>query len=136
MDMIDIDHMGPLKRCLVVDDSSVVRKVARAILDDLDFEVIEAGDCKEAGDLCKGVAPNIILLDWLMPGQNSIEFLSELRSRKLSHRPFIIYVTTENDVGTITRALDAGADDYMLKPFTRETLMEKIEPLRPLVAIA
>lgn len=132
---IDTDA-GQLKRCLIVDDSSVIRKVARVIIHDFDFEVIEASDCKEARDLCGGVAPNIVLLDWNIPGEDPLAFMADLRSRDMPYRPFIVYMTTENDPVLIAKALNAGADDYILKPFTRETLSEKIEPLKPLVAIA
>ena len=125
--------MTPLQRCLIVDDSSVIRKVARVILDDLRFEVIEAGDCKEASDLCSEVMPNVILLDWHMPGQNPLEFVAELRTRRSEQRPFIIYMTSEHDIADITRAINAGADDFVLKPFTRQTLADKIEPIRAIV---
>ncbi len=126
--------MRPLQRCLVVDDSSVIRKVARVILDDLRFEVIEANDCKEAIDLCAGVMPNIILLDWHMPGQSPLEFIAQIRARQSEQRPFIIYMTTENDAADLKRAMNAGADDFLLKPFTRQTLGELIEPIMSIVA--
>ncbi|HEY0919587.1 response regulator [Devosia sp.] len=114
-----------MKSCLIVDDSSVVRKVARRILEDMDFIVDEAEDGQEAFDKCRQEMPDAILLDWQMPIMNGIEFLKLLRGYVGGERPRVVYCVTENDVGQIALALKAGASDYMMKPFDRDILEAK-----------
>jgi two-component system chemotaxis response regulator CheY len=114
-----------MKSCLVVDDSSVVRKVARRILEDLDYIVDEAEDGQEAFDKCRQEMPDAILLDWQMPVMSGLEFLKLLRAYIGGQSPNIVYMVTENDVGQIALALRAGATDYMMKPFDREVLESK-----------
>ena len=114
-----------MKSCLVVDDSSVVRKVARRILEDLDYIVDEAEDGQEALDKCRQEMPDAILLDWHMPIMGGLEFLKLLRAYVGGTDPFIVFVTTENDIGQIAQAMRAGADDFMMKPFDREFLEAK-----------
>jgi len=116
-----------MKSCLVVDDSKVIRKVARHILETLDFTVNEAGDGQEALIACKASAPDVILLDWNMPVMSGIEFLRVLGETALPHRPKIVFCTTENGIGHIRAAIDAGADEYVMKPFDRETLESKLQ---------
>jgi len=116
-----------MKSCLVVDDSKVIRKVARHILETLDFEVAEAGDGQEALDRCRESIPDVILLDWNMPVMSGIEFLRTLGANPLPRRPKIVFCTTENDVGHIRAALEAGADEYVMKPFDRDTLESKLQ---------
>jgi len=114
-----------MKSCLIVDDSSVVRKVARRILEDLDFIVLEAEDGQEAFDKCRREMPDAILLDWQMPIMGGLEFLKLLRGYVGGERPKVVYGVTENDVGQIALALKAGATDWMMKPFDREQLEQK-----------
>ena len=115
-----------MKTCLVVDDSKVIRKVARHILEALQFNVEEAGDGREALDRCNaGNLPDVILLDWNMPVMSGMEFLRSLAS--FVDRPKVVFCTTENDVAHIRAAIDAGADEYMMKPFDRETLESKLQ---------
>ena len=104
-----------MKSCLVVDDSSVVRKVARRILEDLDYIVDEAEDGQEAFDKCRQEMPDAILLDWQMPIMSGLEFLKLLRGYVGGHVPRVVYMVTENDIGQI-------AIDYMMKPFERDHL--------------
>ncbi|ODT68804.1 MAG: two-component system response regulator [Pelagibacterium sp. SCN 63-23] len=113
--------------CLIVDDSSVVRKVARRILEDLDYSVDEAEDGQEAIDKCRAQMPDAILLDWNMPIMSGLEFLKLLRTYVGGEKPRVIYCTVENDIGAIALALKAGADDYMMKPFDRKILESKFE---------
>ena len=114
-----------MKQCLVVDDSSVIRKVARRILEDLGFEIAEAEDGQKALDRCRETMPDAILLDWNMPVMDGIQFLIELRKDKAGKHPKVIFCTTENDVAQIARALHAGADEYIMKPFDREIVEGK-----------
>jgi two-component system chemotaxis response regulator CheY len=116
-----------MKTCLVVDDSKVIRKVARHILEGLDFSVGEAGDGQEALDHCLAEAPDVVLLDWNMPVMSGIEFLRAIGEAKLDRRPKIVFCTTENGTGHISAAIAAGADEYVMKPFDRDTLESKLQ---------
>ncbi len=114
------------KTCLIVDDSKVIRKVARHILESLDFIVTEAGDGREALTVCETTDPDVILLDWNMPVMSGIEFLRAIGERKERKRPKIVFCTTENGTAHINAAIEAGADEYIMKPFDRETLEAKL----------
>jgi two-component system chemotaxis response regulator CheY len=115
-----------MKTCLVVDDSKVIRKVARHILETLEFRVEEAGDGREALDRCNAAAPDVILLDWNMPVMSGMEFLRALGASAVSPRPKVVFCTTESGIGHLRAAIDAGADEYVMKPFDRETLHSKL----------
>ena len=114
-----------MKTCLVVDDSKVIRKVARHILETLEFQVREAGDGREALDSCLATPPDVILLDWNMPVMSGMDFLRALRESEIAHRPKVVFCTTENDVAHIAKAMRAGADEYIMKPFDREIVEAK-----------
>jgi two-component system, chemotaxis family, chemotaxis protein CheY len=114
-----------MKHCLVVDDSRVVRKVARKILEELHFEISEAEDGQIALTACRGTMPDAILLDWNMPNMTGIEFLRALRKESGGDKPVVLFCTTENDVSFITQAMEAGANEYIMKPFDREILEAK-----------
>ncbi|HZP18723.1 MAG TPA: response regulator [Bauldia sp.] len=116
-----------MKKCLIVDDSSVIRKVARRILEDLDFEVTEAEDGRQALELCRQEMPDIIVVDWNMPVIGGVEFLSELRGTLGGTKPKVVFCASENDVAQIARAMRAGADDYLLKPFDRDIVEAKLK---------
>ena len=116
-----------MKSCLVVDDSKVVRLVARKILNDLDFEIVEAVDGKDALAKCGVGMPDAVLLDWNMPVMTGIEFIKELRARPDGAIPKIVFCTTESDVDHIREAMTAGADEYVMKPFDHETLQIKLQ---------
>ena len=106
-----------MKTCLVVDDSRVIRKVSRRILEDLGFDVAEAGDGVEALAWCSAVMPDAILLDWRMPAMDGLEFVKRLRAEPGGATPKVICCTIENEIERIREALDAGADEYIMKPF-------------------
>jgi len=116
-----------MPHCLVVDDSKVIRKVARHILESLDLRVDEAGDGREALEMCDTSMPDVVLLDWNMPIMSGLDFLKELSRRNLAHPPKVIFCTTENGVDHIRAAVDAGADEYVMKPFDRDTLESKLQ---------
>ena len=115
------------RTCLVVDDSKVIRKVARHILETLDFTVEEAGDGQEALDAVAIAVPDVVLLDWNMPVMSGIEFLRALGERNIQPRPKVVFCTTENGTAHIRAALEAGADEYVMKPFDRDTLASKLQ---------
>ncbi|RIK98649.1 MAG: two-component system response regulator [Proteobacteria bacterium] len=114
-----------MKTCLIVDDSSVIRKVARRILEGLDFEILEAEDGAKALAICQNGLPDAVLLDWNMPVMDGYEFLRNLRRMPDGERPKVVFCTTENDVAHIARALHAGANEYIMKPFDREIMTAK-----------
>lgn len=114
-----------MKSCLVVDDSRVVRKVARRIVEDLGFICNEAEDGQQAYDACKTAMPDAILLDWNMPVMSGIEFLEKLRAMENGTMPKVVFCTTENDMNHIQRAMNAGANEYIMKPFDSEVIEYK-----------
>lgn len=116
-----------MKQCLIVDDSAVIRKVARRILETLNFKVSEAEDGEKALVLCTEAMPDAILLDWNMPTMDGYDFLRALRQSPGGDGPKVLFCTTENDVGAIARALHAGADEYIMKPFDRDIVTAKLE---------
>ena len=116
-----------MKSCLIVDDSKVIRKVARHILETLEFEVEEAGDGQEALSRCEAKMPDVVLLDWNMPVMSGMEFLRLLRQRGHGDQPKVVFCTTENDVAHIARALHAGANEYIMKPFDKEIVEAKFQ---------
>ena len=116
-----------MKTCLVVDDSSVIRKVARRILEGLEFEIVEAEDGEQALDVCRRQLPEAILLDWNMPKMDGYEFLRSLRKLPGGDSPKVVFCTTENDVAHIARALHAGANEYIMKPFDKEIVEAKFQ---------
>jgi len=111
-----------MKSCLVVDDSRVVRKVARRIVEDLGFVCDEAEDGQKAYEACEIKMPDAVLLDWNMPVMNGIEFLAKLRAMPGGDHPKVIFCTTENDMNHIQKAIQTGADEYIMKPFDSEII--------------
>jgi two-component system, chemotaxis family, chemotaxis protein CheY len=116
-----------MKHCLIVDDSAVIRKVARRILEGLAFRTSEAHDGEKALAMCQEEMPDAILLDWNMPQMDGYEFLRALRRLPTGNVPKVVFCTSENDVGYIARALHAGADEYIMKPFDKDIVTTKFQ---------
>jgi two-component system, chemotaxis family, chemotaxis protein CheY len=116
-------------KCLVVDDSAVIRKVARRILEGMNFTIMEAEDGSKALDVCSLTMPDAILLDWNMPVMDGYEFLKSLRKTENGSKPKVVFCTTENDVAHIARAMHAGANEYIMKPFDRDILTSKFREI-------
>ena len=114
-----------MKTCLVVDDSRVIRKVARRILEDIGFEIAEASDGMEALAWCRAAMPDAVLLDWNMPMMTGIEFLRHLRLEPGGDKPTVVFCTVENDLAHIEQALASGADEYIMKPFDGDIIASK-----------
>ncbi|MEM7768513.1 MAG: response regulator [Pseudomonadota bacterium] len=114
-----------MKRCLVVDDSRVVRKVASRIIEDLEFEVEEACDGAEALTRCRDAMPDAVLLDWNMPVMNGIDFLRALRLEEDGNRPIVVFCSTENDADHIAEAVRSGANEFIIKPFDADIIESK-----------
>lgn len=118
-----------MKHCLVVDDSAVIRKVARRILEGLSLRVTEAEDGKLALAACQTDMPDGVLLDWNMPIMDGYDFLRQLRRMPGGTKPKVVFCTTENDVAQIARAVHAGADEYVMKPFDRDIMTAKLKEI-------
>ena len=116
-----------MKTCLVVDDSGVVRKIARRILEGMEFTVIEAEDGAVALEACKQALPDAVLLDWNMPVMDGFEFLVQLRRMPGGDQPKVVFCTTENGIDHISRALHAGANEYIMKPFDKDIVIAKFQ---------
>lgn len=115
------------RNCLVVDDSRVVRKVARRILEANGFTVAEAGDGQQALDACRARLPDFVLLDWNMPVMDGITFLRTLRGEFGPNNPPVVFCTTENDLDHIEMAIANGAREYIMKPFDEDILIGKLD---------
>ena len=118
-----------MRTCLVVDDSSVIRKVARRILEGMQFTITEAEDGQQALDCCRRDLPDAVLLDWNMPVMDGYEFLKALRRLPGGDKPKVVFCTTENDVVHIARALHAGANEYIMKPFDKDIVTAKFHEI-------
>jgi two-component system chemotaxis response regulator CheY len=116
-----------MRTCLVVDDSSVIRKIARRILEDLNFRIVEAEDGEKALEACRRALPDAVLLDWNMPVMDGYEFLGHLRRMPGGETPKVVFCTTENGMDHISRALDAGANEYIMKPFDKDIVAAKFQ---------
>ena len=114
-----------MKTCLVVDDSSVVRKIARRIHEEMQFEITEAEDGEQALEACKRALPDAVLLDWNMPVMDGYEFLGHQRRTPGGDTPKVVFCTTENGIDHIARALEAGANEYIMKPFDKDIVAAK-----------
>jgi len=115
--------------CLIIDDSRVIRKVSREIAEGLSFRVAEAENGEVGLQACQAEMPDVILLDWNMPVMDGYSFLQHLRATPEGQAPKVVFCTTENDLDHITRALDAGANEYIMKPFDRDILAAKFQEL-------
>jgi two-component system, chemotaxis family, chemotaxis protein CheY len=115
-----------MKTALVVDDSKVVRSYVCSALSRLGFSCIEAENGQIALDALKTSRPKLVMLDWNMPVMSGIEFLREARSASLLERTKVVFCTTENLYPKIKEALEAGADEFIMKPFDHDVLGEKL----------
>jgi two-component system chemotaxis response regulator CheY len=128
--------MGSGGSVLVVDDSRVVRRLARGMLEGFGFAVREAADGAEALAACRAAMPDAVLLDWNMPVLDGIGFLKHLRADHPSPLPRVILCTTETELARIVEALEAGADEYIMKPFDAGILADKLRQVGLLPAEA
>ncbi len=118
-----------MKQALVVDDSKIVRKVTRRILESFSYSIEEAADGQQALDACKNSMPDLVMLDWNMPVMDGLEFLIALRAMPNGTDPKVIFCTTENEFSRIQTAIQSGADEYVMKPFDEEIVKSKLEQL-------
>jgi two-component system, chemotaxis family, chemotaxis protein CheY len=117
-------------RALVVDDSSTMRSILRLTLRGAGFEVLEAANGQEALDRLKASPTvDLALVDWNMPEMNGYEFLCAARRNHRYDKMKIVMVTTETEIAHMQAALEHGANEYIMKPFTRDAVLEKIQLL-------
>ena len=114
-------------KALVIDDSRAMRSILRGILASLDVEVVEAADGRQAVDiLAVDQDFDLALVDWNLPEMSGLEFVTEIRKDpRLSGMPLLM-VTTETEFKRVTQALQAGANEYIMKPFDRDMLLDKL----------
>ena len=115
---------------LVIDDSRAMRMILGRMLRELGMEVAEAANGRLALDLLdEGLDPGVVLVDWNMPEMTGIEFVAAVRQPPYLSKARIVMVTTETEVPQIAQALASGADEYVMKPFTKESVFEKLQLL-------
>lgn len=110
------------KTCLIVDDSSVVRKLAVKLLEEIGFSCAEADNGQKALDFCKDKMPDVVLLDWNMPVMDGIECIKILRAIPGGAEAKVIFCSTYHQEEQVREAIAAGADEYIVKPFDRDVL--------------
>jgi two-component system, chemotaxis family, chemotaxis protein CheY len=120
----------PMQHCLVIEDSSVIRRAARAVFESLNFRVSDAETAEEALERVVADTPELVFIGWQLSGAPVHELMSKIRTMPLQKRPYILYVPTENDTSDIRLAFRAGADAYVLKPFNREIIEMKLHEIR------
>jgi two-component system chemotaxis response regulator CheY len=118
-----------MSKALVVDDSRTIRMIIRRILVELGYEVCEASNGREALDVLKAeeAAVDLVLADWNMPEMDGLELVKQLRKIPEYSSIKVIMVTTETEIAQMVSALEAGANEYVMKPFTKDILKEKLE---------
>lgn len=119
-----------MNRCMFVDDSSVIRKVARRILSGSDMLVIEAASGLDAVEMCAADMPDIIIIDGALPDMQAVDIIRRVRAMESPVQPQILISLVEVDVASIMRAKRAGAQGYLLKPFNRPQLLECFRTLK------
>ena len=114
-------------KAFIIDDSKSIRMRLTQMLASLDFSVSEAEDGLDALEKIKIMPPpDLILLDWNMPNMNGYEFLKAIKKNTNYNKVLILMVTTENEMSQVVKALEAGADEYIMKPFEEEALKDKL----------
>ena len=117
-----------MKTVLLVDDSRAVRLVGRRMMGAFGLEVLEAEDGKQALEVARANPElDAILLDWNMPIMDGMEFLTALRAEDRQKQPIVVMCTTQNDMPRIVQAMQAGANEYIMKPFTEDIIRDKFE---------
>ena len=118
------------KRALVVDDARTIRLILTRFLEEAGYEAVEAENGRDAlAWLGTGEPTDLVLVDWDMPEMDGISFLREVRANPAWANVPVVMVTKESRRHNVVEALDAGANEYIMKPFTREVVRRKLELL-------
>ena len=119
---------GAFVRALIIDDSRAMRSILGRMLRGLEFEVVEAANGREALERLQSLGKvDLALVDWNMPEMNGLEFVQAVRSYNCFDKMRIIMVSTEAELERMSEALASGADEYLMKPFTKDGIAEKLE---------
>ena len=119
-----------VKKAIVIDDSKAMRSMLKNMLKQLGYDVLQAGDGKEALDVLeKNPAVSLVLVDWNMPTMNGYDFVKAVRERPTYDKTLLMMVTAETNLGRVEEALNAGANEYIMKPFTKEVIQDKLQLL-------
>ncbi len=121
----DLDF-GAIQNVLVVDDSRLQRRILVASLKKWGFTVIEADSGEEAINLCRKGLPDLVLSDWVMPGMGGLEFCRSFRALEEDQYTYFILLTSKSEKQEVARGLDAGADDFLIKPLEADELRARI----------
>jgi two-component system chemotaxis response regulator CheY len=122
-------------KALVIDDSRAMRSIIGQILKGIGFEIAEASNGREGLERLRADAPpKLVLVDWNMPEMNGLEFVKAMRRRPEFNDTRIMMVTTETEMKRMADALEQGADEYVMKPFTKDAILQSLEQLQ--IAIA
>jgi two-component system chemotaxis response regulator CheY len=115
------------RTCLLVDDSRMIRKVARRIVEGVGYAVMEAENGEEGLARCRAAMPDLIITDWNMPVMSGIEFVTALRAIPTARPPRVVFCTTNSGAKDIHKGIDAGADEYVIKPFDEAALLSRLQ---------
>ena len=113
--------------CLLVDDSRMIRKVARRIVENAGYAVLEAENGEEGLARCRAAMPDLVITDWNMPVMSGIEFVTALRAIPTAVPPKVVFCTTNSGAKDIHKGIEAGADEYVIKPFDEAALMSRLQ---------
>jgi two-component system chemotaxis response regulator CheY len=116
-------------KALIIDDSRAMRAVLKGILQEAGMETVEANHGKEGLERLKGSGVDLVLVDWHMPEMDGFAFVRALRCSPAYHSLPVLMVTSEGDTDMIVKALEAGADEYVLKPFTKDSIVQKLQTM-------
>jgi two-component system, chemotaxis family, chemotaxis protein CheY len=117
------------RTCLVVDDSRMIRKVARRIVESVGYAVVEAENGEEGLARCRAAMPQLVITDWNMPVMSGIDFVTALRAIPTQRRPQVVFCTTNSGARDIHKGIDAGADEYVIKPFDEASLISRLQAI-------
>jgi two-component system, chemotaxis family, chemotaxis protein CheY len=117
------------RTCLVVDDSRMIRKVARRIVESVGYAVVEAENGEEGLARCRAAMPHLVITDWNMPVMSGIDFVTALRAIPTDRRPRVVFCTTNSGARDIHKGIEAGADEYVIKPFDDASLISRLQAI-------
>ncbi|WP_337190492.1 response regulator [Tsuneonella aeria] len=117
------------RTCLLVDDSRMIRKVARRIVEGAGYAVVEAENGEEGLARCRSAMPDLVITDWNMPVMTGIEFVTALRAIPSARPPRVVFCTTNSGARDIHKGIEAGADEYVIKPFDDAALLSRLESI-------